>query len=164
MSTLSHAVVCVKCLLARLFPAKCEWLSCSCHAHDLQNGRIGDDISAVNPLIGLRDRDRFALKVEICRCERQELALTDASPVEHFKGIEGNGLVHDRKGKLLIFLLRPEEHFPASGLTHVADLCRRILMQPVILHRMIENGAELIVERFQIDRRIRISVSCKVRT
>ena len=31
-------------------------------------------------------------------------------------------------------------------------------MQPVILHRMIENGAELIVERFQIDRRIRISV------
>ena len=82
----------------------------------------------------------------------------NATPVKHFKSIEGNGLVHDCKGKLLIFLLCPEEHFPASGFTHIADLRRRILMQPVILHSVIENGAELIVQRFQIDRRIRAPV------
>ena len=101
-------------------------------------------------LIGLVDRDRFLVKVEVRRSQRQQLALTDTAPVEHFKGVKGNWLVHHLKGKLLIFLFRPEQHFPVFLAAHISHLCGGIGAQLVVAHSMVEDSGKLIVQRLQI--------------
>ena len=44
--------------------------------------------------VGFIDRDRLPFKIEICRGQRQQFSLTDAAPIQHFKSVEGNRLVH----------------------------------------------------------------------
>ena len=110
----------------------------------------GDDVTSVDALIGLVDPHRAALEVEVSRCQRQHFALAQAAPVEHLKGIVGIRFVHHHLGELQILLLRPEGHLPAPGLAHVADLGGRIAGKAVVLHRMVEQAGELIVDRFEI--------------
>ena len=96
--------------------------------------RVSDDVPATDTLIGFADRDRLPVKIEICRGQRQQFSLTDAAPVQHFKSIEGNRLVHHFFGEFLVFLLRPEKHFSCFGLSHIADLGGGIVFQPVEFH------------------------------
>lgn len=112
--------------------------------------RRGNHIFPVQTLIGLIDRNRFLVKVEVRRSQRQQLALTDTAPVEHFKGVKGNGLIHHLKGKLLIFLFRPEQHFPVLLASHISYLCGWIGSQLVVAHNVIEDSRKLIVQRLQI--------------
>ncbi len=47
--------------------------------------RRGNHILPVQTLIGLVDRDRFLVKVEVRWGQSQQLAFTDIAPVEHLK-------------------------------------------------------------------------------
>ena len=71
----------------------------------------GNDVLAVEPLIGLADFHRPGLKVKVCRGQGQQFPLPNTTPVEHFKGVVGNGLVHHGICKLLVLRFRPEQHF-----------------------------------------------------
>ena len=79
-------------------------------------------VITVEPLIGLVDSHSAVLKVKVCRGQGQRLTLTDAAPIQHFKGIERNRLVHHFCGKLLVFLFRPEQHLPAFLVAHISGL------------------------------------------
>ena len=92
---------------------------------------VSDDVPATDTLIGFADRDRLPVKIEIRRGQRQQFTLPDAAPIQHFKGIERNRLVHHFGGKLLIFLFRPEQHLPAFLIAHISGLRCRICPQIV---------------------------------
>ena len=49
----------------------------------------GNQVLAVQTLIGLVDRHGALLKVKVRRGQGQQLPLPDTAPVEHLKGIEG---------------------------------------------------------------------------
>ena len=119
---------------------------------------LRDDILPLEPLIGLIDRQRGALKIEILCCQRQQLAHADAAPVQHLEGVVGHGLVHHGFSKFQILLLCPEQHFPVHLLAHVSGNFSGILLQAVILHRVVEDRAELAVDRLEIGRGIGLSV------
>ena len=110
----------------------------------------GDDILPVNPLIGLGDAYRTALKIEVSRSQRQHLAQTQAAPVQDFKGVIGNGLVHDGFDELVVLGLRPEKHFLLFFGAHVASLLRRVYAQSVKADGVVEQAAELVVQRLQV--------------
>lgn len=125
------------------------------HLHNtvaLGGFRIGDNILPLDTLIGLCDRDRLLLKVEIGRREGEKFTLTDTAPVQHFKGIERNRLVHHHLCELLVFLLRPEQNLPVLRFSHIACLGCGIARKPVELYCIVEHSTELIVKRFQIHR------------
>ena len=118
------------------------------HLHNtvaLGGFRIGDNILPLDTLIGLCDRDRLLLKVEIGRGEGEKFTLTDSTPIEHFKGIEGNRLVHHDLCELLILLLRPEQHLTVLRFPHIACLGCGIARKSVKLDCIVEHGTELIV-------------------
>ena len=48
--------------------------------------------------------------------------------------------VHHLKGKLLVLLFRPEQHFPVFLTAHISHLCGRIRTQLIIAHSMVEYG------------------------
>ena len=110
----------------------------------------GDYILPVNTLIGLGDAYCTALKIEVSRSQRQHLAQTQAAPVQNFKGVIGNGLVHNDFDELVILSLRPEKHFLLFFGAHVASLLRRIRTEPVESDGMVEQAAELVVQRLQV--------------
>src|SRR5699024_10536506 len=82
----------------------------------------GNHILGLERLAGLGDRDSLFPKVEVFMSEGQQLPRANAAPVEHFKGVIGEGLVHHGLGKFQILRLCPEQHFPSLGLSHVARL------------------------------------------
>ena len=104
----------------------------------------------MHTLIGFVDPYRFLLKVKVCRSKCQQLSFTDSAPVQHLKCVIGTGLLHHHFGKLLIFLRCPEQHFLVLFGAHVADLCCRISLQFIVADSMVEDGTQLIVQRFQI--------------
>ena len=106
------------------------------------------------PLIGLADLDSAALKIEIRRRQRQQFSFADACPVEHLKGVVGNRLVHHLLSKFLIFFFRPEQHLPPFLCPHVSGFRCRIGVEIVKPDSVVENGAELIVQRLEIGLRI----------
>ena len=120
--------------------------------------RLGDHILTVYPVICLRDGYRILLKIEIGRSQRQQLPFPDAAPIEHFKSVVGNGLVHHAFSKPKILLFRPEQHFTVFLLAHASGLLAGILPEVIIPYRMVEDGAELIVDGFQVDRGIGLAV------
>lgn len=122
------------------------------HPVTFRRFRVSDDVPATDTLIGFADRDRLPVKIEIRRVQRQQFTLPDAAPIQHFKGIERNRLVHHFFGEFLVFLLRPEKHFSCLGLSHIADLGGGIARKPVELYCIVEHSTELIVKRFQIHR------------
>ena len=87
----------------------------------------------------------LTLKIEICRGQSQQLALTDARPVKHLKCVVGNRLVHHFFRKFLVFLFRPEQHLPPFLCPHVSGFRCRIGVEIVKPDSVVENGAELIV-------------------
>ena len=83
---------------------------------------VGDDILALDPLVGLGDGDGLFFEVKVTGGEGQQLPLPDAAPVEHFKGVIGEGLVHHGLGEFQVLRLCPEQHFTSLGLAHIARL------------------------------------------
>ena len=49
----------------------------------------GNQVLAVQPLIGLVDGHGALLKVKVRRSQSQQFPLPDTAPVEHLKGVEG---------------------------------------------------------------------------
>ena len=118
----------------------------------------GDNITSIQTLIGLVDAHRAFLEIEVCRCECQQLALTDTAPVKHFKCVVELGFVHHHFCEFQIFLFCPEQHFSVFLLAHAAGFPARIFFEVIELYRMVEDGAELIVDGFKVYGRKRLSV------
>ena len=118
----------------------------------------GNQVLAVQPLIGFIDGYSAFLKIEISGRERQQLSFPDSAPVEHFKSVEGLRLVHHRLGKFQILFLGPEHHLSVFLLAHAACLLAGILPEVVVPHRMVKNGTELVVDGFEIHRRVGLAV------
>ena len=102
--------------------------------------RSGNHVLALEPLIGFADGHCTRLKVEVCWGEGQQFPLPDTAPVEHFKGIVGEGLVHHGVGKFQILFLRPEQHFTPFLHPHVPGLGRRIDLEAVVADSMVKEG------------------------
>ena len=115
---------------------------------------VCDDISSFHALIGFRDRNCLFLKIKIRRCQRKQFTLSNSSPIEHFKGIEGTRLVHHRFDELQILAFVQNCISPFFCLPHIARLCCRIRFRTIVPDRMVEHRAELIMKRFQVYRRI----------
>lgn len=60
------------------------------------------------------------------------------------------GFVHHHFCEFQIFRFRPEQHFTVFLLAHTASLLAGVFSEVVILDLMIEDGAELIVDGFEI--------------
>ena len=122
--------------------------------------RLGgsNQVLAIQPLVRLVDRYGALLEVKICWGQSQQLPLSDTAPVEHLKGVEGQRLVHHHLGKFQVLFLGPEHHLPVFLFAHAPGLFTGILPQIVIPHRVIEDGGELVVDRFQVHRRIGLAV------
>ena len=101
---------------------------------------VGDNVLALDTLVGFRDGNRLLLKVEVCRGEGQQLPLPNTAPVEHIKGVVGEGLVHHGVGKFQILFLRPEQHFTPFLHPHVPGLGRRIDLEAVVADSMVKEG------------------------
>lgn len=107
-----------------------------------------DDILLVEPLVRLVDSDGALLKIKIRRDQGQQLSLSDAAPVKHLKGVEGQWLVHHGLGELSVLFSGPEQHLLSLLCPHVARLPGRVDVQSVKTGSVVENGAELIVNGF----------------
>ena len=83
---------------------------------------VCNHILALDLLVGLGDGNGLFLKVKVSRSEGQQLPLPNTAPVEYFKGVIGEGLVHHGLSKFQILRLCPEQHFPSLGLSYVARL------------------------------------------
>ena len=118
----------------------------------------GNQILTVQPLIGLIDGDGALLKVKVCWGQGQQLPLSDTAPVEYLKGIEGHRLVHHHLGKFQVLLLGPEHHFPIFLFAHAACLLAGILPEVVVPNRVLEDGAELVMDRLEVHRRVGFTV------
>ncbi len=129
--------------------------------HSIALGRLGggNDILLVEPLVRLVDGEGTLLKIEVRRGQGQQLPLPDAAPVKHLKGVEGQRLIHHGLGKLSVLLPGPEQHLLPFFCPHVARLPGRVDIQAVKSGCVVENGAELIVNRFQVSFRQGLSVT-----
>ena len=67
------------------------------------------------------------------------------------------GLVHHHLRKFQIFLFRPEQHFAVFLLAHAASFFTGIFPEIIELNRMVEDGAELIVDGLEVYRGVRIA-------
>ena len=112
--------------------------------------RSGNHILAVEPLIGLVDLHRPGLKVEVRRGEGQQLPLPNTAPVEHFKGVVGEGLVHHGLRKPLILRLCPEQHFLSLLRPHVPSFGGGVGTKLIEADSVVENGAELVVQGLEV--------------
>ena len=110
--------------------------------------RGGNQVLTVQTLIGLVDGHSALLKVKIRWGQGKQFPLPDTAPVEHLKGVEGQWLVHHHLGKFQVLLLGPEHHLPVFLLAHAACLLAGIFPKVVVPNRVVEDGTELIVDRF----------------
>ena len=120
--------------------------------HPVALGRLGggDDILLVEPLVRLVDGEGAFLKVEVRRGQGQQLALPDTAPVKHLKSVEGQRLIHHRLGEPGVLLPGPEQHLLPFLRPHVSRLSGRVEVQTVKPGSVVKNGAELIVNCFQV--------------
>ena len=120
--------------------------------HPVALGRFGrgNDILLVEPLVRLVDGEGAFLEVKVRRGQGQQLTLSDTAPVQDFKGVERQRLVHHSLGKLGVFLPGPEQHLLSFFCPHVARLPGRVDIQAVKPSSMIENGAKLIVNGLKV--------------
>ena len=129
------------------------------HDHiSLRFGRLGggDDVPPPNPLVALGDVDEALSKVDVVRFEGEELADPQAAPVQDLERVEAGWLVHHLLAEREVLLLRPEPHLCAFPL---ADLdCRGggALSQAVVLDRVVEDGAQLVVYGSQVGAAVRL--------
>ncbi len=120
--------------------------------HPIALGRFGggNDILLVEPLVRLVDGEGAFLEVKVRRGQGQQLTLSDTAPVQDFKGVERQRLVHHSLGKLGVLLSGPEQHFFPFFHPHVARLPSRVDIQTVKSGSVVENGAKLIVNRLKV--------------
>ena len=114
----------------------------------------GDDVFPMAPVVGLGDVDFLLFEIKIRAVQSQQFALPNAAPVEHLETVEGERLVHDGLGKFLIFLLGPDLHFRPVLLPDGTGKARRVFGQLVKADGVVEDGAQLVVQRLQIGLRI----------
>ena len=142
-------------VILQLFREKLRHLNV---ADAVRRFRICDDIFTINPLVRFIDANDPSLEINVLPCESQQLAQTKTAPVKDLESVKGNRFVHDRFCERLVFFLGPEEHLTRFLLAHVAGFLRRVVGKVVELDRMIEDGAELVVDGFKVNRGVRISV------
>ena len=118
-----------------------------------------NDVPFSDPLIVLVDPERLSLKVKIRRCQRQQLSLADAAPVQHLESIVEDRPVHHDLCEFQILLLRPEKHLSALFFPNSSGSLRRIQAQLIVADCVIEDRRELRMDRFLIGRRDRLSFS-----
>ena len=111
----------------------------------------GNQVLAVQTLIGLVDRHGALLKVKVRRGQGQQLPLSDTAPIKHLKGVEGQRLVHHRLGKFEILLFSPEHHLPVFLFAHAACLFAGILPEVVVPNRVVEDGTELRIDLSRVN-------------
>ena len=100
--------------------------------------------------------DEALSKVDVVRFEGEELADPQAAPVQDLERVEAGWLVHHLLAEREVLLLRPEPHLCAFPL---ADLdCRGggALSQAVVLDRVVEDGAQLVVYGSQVGAAVRL--------
>ena len=120
--------------------------------------RSGNQILAVQPLVRLIDRHGTLLEVKVRWGQSQQLSFPDTAPVEHLKGIEGQWLVHHYLSKFEKLLFSPEHHLPIFLFSHAACLLAGILPEVVVPNRVVEDGAELVMDRLEVHRRVGFTV------
>ena len=122
--------------------------------------RLGgsNQVLSVQPLVRFVDRHSALLKVKIRWGQGQKLPLPDAAPIKHLKGVEGQLLVHHHLRKFQVLLLGPEHHLPVFLISHAVRLLARIFSEVVVPNRVVEDGAELVMDRFQVHRRVGLAV------
>ena len=115
-------------------------------------GRLGrgDDVPAAYPQIVLVDHKRRLLKVDIHGRQRQQFAFPYAGVVQRHKDGARSRLVRNGLSEGVEFILRPEQHLISLFLAHTARLVAEVLLRSVILHRVIEDGDQLVVYRLEI--------------
>ena len=87
-------------------------------------------------------RDALTWEREQMLYEQADLDMTFASFVDTY--------TVDMKNRIKENTWQTKEHFSASCLAHIADLGGGVFFQAIELNGVIENGAELIVERFKV--------------
>ena len=77
--------------------------------------------------------------------QRQQFAFPYAGVVQRHKDGVRSRLVRNGWNEGVEFILRPEQHLIGLFLAHTARPVAGVLLQSVILHRVIENGAQLVI-------------------
>ena len=108
----------------------------------------------MHPLIAFGHRQSLVLEVEVRRSEREHLPKPKAAPVKQFEGNERLRLVHDLAAEAQVLFLCPEAHLFGLLASDLANLHHRVRVEPVVAHRMIEHGGELVADRVQIGLRL----------
>ncbi len=119
--------------------------------------RRSNQVLTVQPLVRLTDGNGTFLKIEVRWSEGQQFPFPDTTPIEHLKSIVGERLVHHGLGKFQILRFRPKQHLPVFLLSHASGLFAGIVPEVVVADSVIEDGAQLIVNCFQIDRGVRLA-------
>ena len=120
--------------------------------------RRGDDVPALYTLIRFADTHGALFEIEIRERQRQQLAHADAAPVEHFERVVGQGLAHYGLGEFEVFLLLPEIHLARFLLAHAPRERGGVLGEPVMLHGVVQHGAELVVDGLEVGLGIGLSL------
>ena len=119
--------------------------------------RRGDNILSAEALIALVHRQGFLFKVDIRRCECQQLSLPNPRVVHgHEYRVAGRPVFHDLNEGLKL-LPCPEQHFIGMLLTHTSRFVAWILFQSIILDRVVENCRELVVDALEIGLGVRLA-------
>ena len=124
------------------------------HAVAFLRFRRGDNVFALQALIGFIDAERFLLKIKVRRRQRQQLTLADAAPIQDFKCVVQHGLIHHGVDEFEVFFLRPEQNFLWLFAAHIPGFRGGIDLQAVILDGMVENAAQLRMDVLEIVRGI----------
>lgn len=128
------------------------------HARRLWRFRASDDVLAVDALVGLGYGKLVLAEVEIRGRERQQLAFSDAGPVEDLEREIGEGFVHDLPGEALVLVLGPELHFPAPRVAHLPGFGYGVHRQVVVAAGVVEHAGKLVAHGSQIGVRVGLSV------
>ena len=101
-------------------------------------------------LKGLCDRNRLLCKIKIVDGQGQCLALTKSAPIEHLKIVVPHRIIHHVFREFQIFLTGPAFHFNALFTTHISNRSGRVFRKLVVTDRMVEDRAQLVMNRFQV--------------
>lgn len=119
--------------------------------------RTGYDIPSLQPLMEFIDCHGLGFKIKVRWCQSKLFTFTNPAPIKQFKRLIGNILIHHGYSEFHIFFLYPEQHFFAFFHAHRSRFFRRIDIQNIIANRMVEDGAQLSMNGFQISWRSRLS-------
>lgn len=120
--------------------------------------RRGDDVLSAETLIALVYRQGFLFKVDVRRCECQQLSLPNPRVVHGHEYRVAGGTVFHALDKCLELVLCPEQHFIGFLLAHAPRLVAGIFFQPIVFDCVVENRRELVVDALEIGLGVRLAV------